>query len=504
MVYSDLSYAYKRLRDTLGENRVSTDPTEKIVYGHDFASLPKQAGIQFQLKPDIIVLPKSPQEVVRVLQLGSELKIPVVPRGGGTSLHGGSVPNVGGILLCTNLMNRVEEVDKERMCVTAEAGATWEAVMEAVAQAGMSLPVVPIFSRSSTIGGFLSNGGVGIGSFGHGALSQWVRSLEVALPDGQIIETGERGFDLGSFNYNLTHLFLGAEGTLGAITKATLRLVPAPSAVATSAFSFDSVGAMGEGLLQLSRSPVRPYHVGFMDGSHLLLQRALLKEVPEVPALVVIAFAGVKEMVEAEKAAAESVLSGSGGTKQDGAGSVLWEDRHEPYNARRISGGLVTAEGLLPSRRLGEAMEMTVRAAKKVRSEPAFHGFLVDGSSAYLAPYILTNERFLRGQLAISFVERYHRILTELEGHPLGLGLLASYNLEAMHGHVAAYMKGVKEAVDPEAVLNRGKLLGSMGRKPPLVPPEIPPGLMRRGLRALGALRKLMPSDKYIRRLRRR
>ncbi|MEE8232405.1 MAG: FAD-binding oxidoreductase, partial [Thermoplasmata archaeon] len=114
MTYSDLSYAYKRLRDTLGEDRVSTDHMERVLYTHDFAPLTKHAAIQFRLNPDLVVLPKSTQEVVRVLRLGKELELPVVPRGGGTSLHAGSVPNLGGILLSTSLMRGVLEVDKER------------------------------------------------------------------------------------------------------------------------------------------------------------------------------------------------------------------------------------------------------------------------------------------------------------------------------------------------------------------------------------------------------
>ncbi len=184
--------------------------------------------------------------------------------------------------------------------------------------------------------------------------------------------------------------------------------------------------------------------------------------------------------------------------------TALWEGRHEPYNARRISGGLVVGEGLVPLSALGHVMEATQKAGRKSKGEVAFHGFLVDRGSAYLAPYMLTNERLLRGQLAITFVEKFHRILTDTGGHPLGLGLLMTYNLETMFGNVSGMFRAIKEAVDPEAVVNRGKLVGTMGRKPPLVPPEIPPGLMRFGLRALGRLRWLMPSEKYVTKTRRR
>ncbi len=505
MVYSDLSYAYKRLKDTLGEDRVSTSETEKLVYGHDFASIPKQAGIQFNMKPDIITLPKSTQEVVRILKLGEELNIPVVPRGGGTSLHGGSVPNVGGILMATNLMTRVGEPDERGLSVDVGAGATWHEVSESVGERGFALPSMPILHKSSTVGGFLSNGGVGMGSYMYGPPSRWVRSLEVVLPGGGIIETGEGAFALGSRNYNLTSMFMGAEGTLGVITKATLRLIRKPQASSVSAYGFETVREMVAALQQLSRICITPYHVGFVDESHLTLQRGLGKSLPQRVGIILLSFQGEKECVGAEERVANTVLTSTGGAKEDGeVASALWGDRHQPYDARRLSGGLVVAEGLVPLSALDDVLKLTARAAKRTKSEAAFHGFLVDRTSAYLAPYFLTDERLLRGQLGISFVEKYHTILNDHGGHPLGLGLLTTYNLKAMFGGVTGMMRAIKEAVDPNNIVNRGKLIGTMGRKPPLLPPELPPGLMRRGLRALGALRRLLPSDKYVTKTRRR
>ncbi len=505
MVYGDLSYATKRLRDTLGEERVSTSDVERVVYGHDFAPLPKRAGLQFNLKPDIITLPRSTQEVVRILRLGEELEIPVVPRGGGTSLHGGSIPNVGGILLVTNLMKRVEDPDEDRLDVTLQAGATWHDVVEAAGDKGLTLPVVPIFHRSSTVGGFLSNGGVGIGSYMYGPPSRWVRSLEVVLPGGEVLETGERGYSLGSHNYNLTNLFMGAEGTLGIITKATLQLISQPQASSVSGYGFNSLEEMASALQRLSKVCITPYHVGFVDGAHLTLQHGVGKPLPERAGIILLSFQGDKGCIGAEAKVADSVLTSAGGVKEeDDVANILWEDRHEPYDARRISGGLVVGEGLVPLRALGAALVAMSKAAKKAKSEAAFHGFLVDRGSAYLAPYVLTSERLLRGQFGTSFVEKVHRIFTDMNGHPLGLGLLTTYNLPAMYGNVTRLMRAVKEAVDPDSIVNRGKLLGSMGRKPPLVPPELPPGLMRSGARFLGGLRRLLPSDKFVTETRRR
>jgi glycolate oxidase len=524
VTYSDLSYAHRRLRDTLGEERVSRDHLEQHLYGHDFAPLPKQAAIQFRLNPDLVVLPKSTQEVVRVLRLGKELDLPVVPRGGGTSLHAGSVPNLGGILLSTSLMKKVVEVDTERKYLTIQGGATWDEALEAAEAAGLSFPLEPLLRRAATVGGHLSNGGVGIGGYKYGSFPRWIRSLEVVLPDGDVLETGERAFDLGSQNYNLTSLFLGAEGTLGVITKATLRLRTRPDGFAVAAYGFPGMGSLSEGLRHLTQSPVTPYHIGFFDESHLVLQRAFqgfragargpraeLEQPPRVPALpaaALLAFDGPKEQVQSEARAADRVLTEAGGTKQDDfVAEFLWEQRDQPYQARRVSGGLVAVEAVVPLSRLEEAVAGATKLARKMKTEAAFHGFLTDRGSALLVPYLVTDERTLRGQLSLAFVERFHEFVLGLKGHPLGLGFLMTYNLGPMFGPLVAAMQGIKRSIDPANIVNRGKLVGTMGKPPPLYPfsePYISPGLMRFGLRFLGAFRRLMPSQKIITRLKKR
>ncbi|MFQ5919747.1 MAG: FAD-binding oxidoreductase [Thermoplasmata archaeon] len=524
MVYSDLSYAYRRLRDTLGEDRVSTDHMETVLYTHDFAPLPKQASIQFRLNPDLVVLPKSTQEVVRVLRLGKELELPVVPRGGGTSLHAGSVPNLGGILLSTSLMKGVLEVDEDRRFLTIQGGATWEEALEAAEAAGLSFPLEPLLRRAATVGGHLSNGGVAIGSYKYGAFPRWVRSLEVVLPDGEVLETGERAFDLGSRNYNLTSLFMGAEGSLGVITKATLKLHAKPEGSAMAAYGFPDLATLGKSLRDISQSPVTPYHIGFFDESHLVMQRAFqgyqagsrrsraeveaTPRVPVLPAAALVAFEGPKDQVQAEAEALDKLLTEAGATRQDDfVAELLWEQRDQPYQPRRISGGLVAVEALVPLSRLEEAVVGAAKLARKMKTEAAFHGFLVDRSSALLVPYLVTDERTLRGQLSLAFVERFHEFVLGLGGHPIGLGFLTTYNLGPMFGPLVGAMQGIKRSMDPANIVNRGKLVETMAKPPPLYPFtdfSVPPGLMRFGLRFLGAFRRIMPRQKIISRLKKR
>ncbi|MFQ6013589.1 MAG: FAD-binding oxidoreductase, partial [Thermoplasmata archaeon] len=378
--------------------------------------------------------------------------------------------------------------------------------------------------RAATVGGHLSNGGVGIGAYKYGAFPRWVRSLEVVLPDGDVVETGERAFDLGSENYNLTDLFLGAEGTLGVITKATLKLLPKPEQRAIAAYGFPNMAALAEALRRLTQAPVTPYHIAFFDESHFILQRAFQgyrigargpatepeqsPRVPALPAAALLAFDGPKDNVQAEAKEADQIMGEAGGTRQeDYVADLLWDQRDQPYQGRRISGGLVAVEALIPLSRLEEALAGSAKLARKMKTEAAFHGFLTDRSSALLVPYLATDERTLRGQLSLAFVERFHEFILGLEGHPLGLGFLTTYNLGPMFGPLVAAMQGIKRSIDPANVVNRGKLVGTMAKPPPLYPfsePYLRPGLMRFGLRFLGAFRRVMPSQKIITRLKKR
>ncbi|MFQ5553623.1 MAG: FAD-linked oxidase C-terminal domain-containing protein, partial [Thermoplasmata archaeon] len=215
-----------------------------------------------------------------------------------------------------------------------------------------------------------------------------------------------------------------------------------------------------------------------------------------------------KDQVEAEAKEADQVMSEAGGTRQENyVADLLWDQRDQPYQGRRISGGLVAVEALIPLSRLEEAMAGSAKLARKMKTEAAFHGFLTDRSSALLVPYLATDERTLRGQLSLAFVERFHEFILGLEGHPLGLGFLTTYNLAPMFGPLVAAMQGIKRSIDPADVVNRGKLLRTMAKPPPLYPFsdfDVPPGLMRFGLRFLGAFRRIMPSQRIISRLKKR
>src|SRR5437667_281282 len=226
---ASLDYAYRRLVNTLGPERVARSEFERMVYSHDFASLPKVALLQWKLYPDFVALPQTTEEVAALVKLSDESLLQITPRGGGTGWYGGSVPNRGGVLIDMRKMNRVLALDSDGRTVTAEAGLTWKDLEDFVESKGFVLPFVPTNAVGSTVGGAINSGSTGFGGLRGGRLRDVIANLEVVLPDGKLLTTAPNA-DAGGQLADLTSLFLGAEGTLGIITKATIRVVTKPEA----------------------------------------------------------------------------------------------------------------------------------------------------------------------------------------------------------------------------------------------------------------------------------
>src|SRR3990170_1228276 len=226
-----LDYTYRRLVNLLGPERGSRSRLGRFGCSHGVAGIPKLADAQFKFRPDFVALPRTTEEVVRLVRLQKEVGLPLVPRGGGTGLYGGAVPNRGGIVVDFRKMGRVIKIDAATRTMVVEAGCTWQEAYDRAWAAGWFLPVVPNFALGSTIGGWINSGGVGIGASKYGTARDLLLNLEVVLADGTTVQTGMDRLDLGASPLNLGPLLWGSEGTLGLVTRATLRLYPRPDEI---------------------------------------------------------------------------------------------------------------------------------------------------------------------------------------------------------------------------------------------------------------------------------
>ncbi len=497
---ANTDYAYRRLVNTLGPERVARTEFDRMVYSHDFASLPKIALLQWRLYPDFVVLPQTTEEVAAVVKLSDESGLPIVPRGGGTGWYGGSVPNRGGVLIDMRKMNKIRAFDPQARTVTAEAGATWQDVAEYVEARGLSLPSIPMNAMASTIGGAINSDVVGFGSFRNGTLRQVVRGLEVILADSRVLQTATP-VDSGGQFADLTPFFFGAEGTLGVIASATLRLDPKPDSVKPVAYAFPDLDVAAQFVGSVVDSGVAPYHVSLLDRDHFVFERALRADVPEPADIVLVALAGPKDDVADQEKTLDGIAAHSKGAKKPAeVPEALWDQRFRMYSARRMSRGLVVANNVVPLAKLPEACATARRLIRKMKLNGAVQAYPLDTASAILCPYVLMDDTVPSGGTALGYVKKMGDAAIELGGHPMGLGLFMVFNLRTMHGRAAPYTAYLKDVFDPRRKVNPGKTIEVWTKYTFPGIRAIPPPAMRVGLDVAAFLRRIKPTrDKFVR-----
>ncbi|MEO6150648.1 MAG: FAD-linked oxidase C-terminal domain-containing protein [Mucilaginibacter sp.] len=207
-------------REISGVDFVLTGQAEVERYSHDETE-------HLLFYPEVVVKPGTAEEISRLLKLCNDHLIPITPRGGGTGLSGGALPVMGGLLLSTERLNKIIDIDTQNLQATVETGVITQILIDAVAEHGMYYPIDPSSKGSSFIGGNIAHCSGGPRVVKYGGIREYVLNLEVVLPDGEIIWTGANTLKYSS-GYNLTQLLIGSEGTLGIVTKAVVRLIPLP------------------------------------------------------------------------------------------------------------------------------------------------------------------------------------------------------------------------------------------------------------------------------------
>ncbi|MFX1417668.1 MAG: FAD-binding and (Fe-S)-binding domain-containing protein [Promethearchaeota archaeon] len=214
--------------------------------------------------PDLILIPQNSQQISAILKLANENKIPITPRGSGTSLCSGSLSPYGGIILDLSNMSNIISIDIDNNIVEVEPGVICDELNETLKPHGYFFPPDPGSSSVATIGGMVASNAGGIQAFKYGVTKNYVTFLEVILPDGRILNLGSRVLKSVS-SYNLKDLFIGSEGTLGVITKIGLRIRPLPKTRKLGLFIFDNVEDLRDAVLELRRSGIVPNLLEFMD-----------------------------------------------------------------------------------------------------------------------------------------------------------------------------------------------------------------------------------------------
>jgi len=253
------------LNDAEAMTEYSHDETEDLVYS-----------------PEIVLKPQSTSEISSILTLCNKEHIPVTPRGAGTGLSGGALPIYGGIVLSTEKLNNIIELDEKNLQVTVEPGVITQVLQEAVAEKGLFYPPDPSSRGSCFIGGNIAENAGGPKAVKYGVTSDYVLNMEVVLPTGDVIWTGANVLK-NSTGYNLTQLMVGSEGTLGVVTKIVLRLIPYPSRTMLMLVPFFAAEKACEAVSAVFRAGITPSALEFMERDAI---DWTLKFVPDISIVV--------------------------------------------------------------------------------------------------------------------------------------------------------------------------------------------------------------------------
>jgi len=458
MSQPDHTQAITALRALLGD-RLSTGTSQLALHSEDEAYTPA-------VLPDAVAFPKTTQEVSEIVKICAAHRCPVVPYGVGTSLEGHVVPINGGISVDTSQMNAVLAVHDQDLTAVVQPGVTRNQLNQDLRATGLMFTVDP--GANATLGGMAATRASGTNAVRYGTMADNVRALEVVMADGRIIRTGT-GARKSSAGYDLTHLFVGSEGTLGIITELTVDLFGQPEAILAATCAFDSIEGAVDTVILAIQSGIPLARVELLDALQMRGMAIYSPDLglPQKPHLFLEFHgteAGAAEQVETFRAISDD-LGGSAfrwATKAEDR-NALWQARHDAYYAAKAlrpgAEGFVT-DGCVPISRLAECIARTQNLVEVAGLIAPLLGHVGDGN--FHLVILIEPDNSAELAAAQKLAEAVNLLALELGGtvtgeHGVGLGKRKF--MVAEHSEAYAVMGALKRSMDPLNILNPGKLV---------------------------------------------
>ncbi len=440
-------------------NRVSTSQAVREQHANTLTWVENQP-------PDIVVYPQTTEEVAEIVKLCARDKVPVIPFGTGTSFEGHTNAPYGGVSVDTSLMNAVVAVHAEDLDCVVQPGITRKALNEYLRDMGLFFPIDP--GADASIGGMTGTRASGTNAVRYGTMKDNVLALTVVMPNGEIVRTSRRA-KKSSAGYDLTRLMVGSEGTLGIITEITLKLHGIPEAISGGICPFPSIGAACEAVIITIQSGIPVARIELIDEMQVRAFNAYSKlSLPEKPMLFVEfhgSDAGVKEQAERFGEIAEEFGGGPfQWTTQAEERTQLWQARHDAYwSAMALRPGWkgISTDVCVPISRLAECVEETKRDIEEAGLIAPIVGHVGDGNFHVLPLIDMDDPQAIEKGKA--FVERLVERALAMEGTCTGehgVGQKKMKYLDAEHGPEAMnLMRTIKRAIDPDNLMNPGKIV---------------------------------------------
>jgi D-lactate dehydrogenase (cytochrome) len=445
------------LRQLLG-NRLSTSAAVCDQHGKD-------ESYHAPHPPDAVAFARSTEEVAAIVKLCADQRTPVIAFGTGTSLEGHVAALAGGVCIDLSQMNRIIRINAEDLDATVEAGVTRKQLNEYLRDTGLFFPIDP--GADASLGGMAATRASGTNAVRYGTMRDNVLSLTVVLADGRIIRTARRARKSAA-GYDLTRLFVGSEGTLGVITELTVRLYGIPEAVSAAVCAFPSIEGAVDTVILTIQSGIPVARIELLDESQIAAINRYSKLNNKVAPTLFFEFHGTSRGVTEQAEAVKAIAAEYGGEDFRWATtpeerSRLWQARHDAYYAalalRPGSKGLAT-DVCVPISRLAECIAETKLDLSQSSIPCALVGHVGDGN--FHLVFMIDPDRREEVAEASHLNDRMVARALAMEGtstgeHGVGYGKMDF--LIAEHGEAIEVMRTIKKALDPQGILNPGKIV---------------------------------------------
>lgn len=473
IVGRNLDAIYERLVSIVGRESVSRDEVDLVAYSKDWIF----DSATTSHMPDLVVRPDTTMQVAEIVRLANMEKIPVVPWGGGTGVHGQAIAVRGGIIIDMKAMNRVLEIEKDDWIAKLQPGITILKLNQELSKHGFWFPHDPESKPISTVGGAISVDGVSTFGSRYGGAVEWVLGLTVVLPTGEIVKLGSKAY-AQSAGYKLHWLFIGAEGTLGIITEATVRIFPLPKVRVIDIILYEDIAKAVKAALKILEAGLAPEEIWITCHRRFAVYAKEYEEkygksvggIPkDVGAALCIGFAGWPEVVNVQR---EIMLKISGGTPIEDRALVeaWWFSKylvHESatWSTLSLKKKYASVYPSVPYSRIRDLYELYIRLARKYKLEIFGLGILTKrpGFSPGLSCGVYFNDRDpdevkrlgkFRKEVAQAGKD-FGGVVEAWSGCGLLFKELCRYQNDST---TLELMRSIKALLDPNNILNPGKL----------------------------------------------
>lgn len=446
----------RELEEIVGKDFVITKKEQIESYLFDETSIPVRPKPALSC---IVVKPENSEQISRILKLANQKRIPVYPRGGGTGLVGGAVPTKDGIVVSLERMKHIE-IDKDNLVAVAEAGVTLGELLRAVEEAGLSFPPHP-GDEGAQIGGLVACNAGGARAVKHGVMRNFVKGIEIVLPTGEILSLGGKLLK-DNMGYNLMHLIIGSEGTLGIITKAIIRLCPKAEYTLTLVLPFNSRHEALSAVPVILTKGISPLALEYVERELMEKSAMHLGEKWDIKGKVflIVILSGTQNEVYREAEKIDQICSENGGLE-----AYVAERRDEQEAILKIRSNIYTAlkeesgdifDTTVPPSNIGRLADEIDKIAEKYSAYIPIYGHAADGN---LHAHVMKKD-----------MDRYERIKSEIYEATVnlggvitgehGIGKIRIKELYKFMPHKSIeLMKGIKRLFDPNNILNPGNVL---------------------------------------------